>query len=498
MKTAISLLAIALCGTTAMAMVQKEQSEVWNPARSMTTSSNGVIQVNVANADEPAQTGRFTIGMDDGRRLLYGHGGSPWSTYIRMRVDGMLYAPGDNGGTYDDLMTLVDAPTLMGDGSITTSWSVGEVMLTQILQPVMLVDQATVRIEYQVALPSGASAHELGLLLELDTMVNGNDAAPILTDLGYGAVETCMSDPVPAIWQAFEQDPTQPDSLLIACGQLEGNGAVPPDMFAIGAWGALYNGTWDYACSGSPYGDSGALLQWDLGTMTGGESTMVRTYYGSCGVVTSEEGDLTLTLGGVSQLSCEGEEWSPNPFPANVIVSNTGTAVCEDVMVEIIPAPGLTVVGSTLIPLGNLAPGIGAPISFALSPDGTICDQYLLFSVEVVSATCEPAMVQRRVWVPCCDVASADEQPLAYDLRQNYPNPFNPTTSIEFELEDPGFAKLSVFDVSGRSLVVLANGLYDRGSHSFTFDGTGFDSGIYFYSLETAAGVQTRKMVLVK
>jgi hypothetical protein len=88
--------------------------------------------------------------------------------------------------------------------------------------------------------------------------------------------------------------------------------------------------------------------------------------------------------------------------------------------------------------------------------------------------------------------------PSSYSLRQNYPNPFNPVTQIEFEVPVASEIRLEVFDVLGRSVRVLADGLYGAGAHSVSFDASDLPSGLYMYRLTSADYVQTRSMQLVK
>jgi uncharacterized repeat protein (TIGR01451 family) len=90
------------------------------------------------------------------------------------------------------------------------------------------------------------------------------------------------------------------------------------------------------------------------------------------------------------------------------------------------------------------------------------------------------------------------EIPEGFNLDQNYPNPFNPTTSISFDLPEASAVKLSVFDVLGREVAVLANGKMNAGNHAVSFDAAGFESGMYIYRLETASHTLTRSMVLMK
>lgn len=78
-------------------------------------------------------------------------------------------------------------------------------------------------------------------------------------------------------------------------------------------------------------------------------------------------------------------------------------------------------------------------------------------------------------------------QPANCTLSQNYPNPFNSSTVISFELPESGPIKLSVHDISGRLVRVLAEGNYAAGKFQVTMHADGLPSGIYHYLL-TAGG----------
>jgi len=91
-----------------------------------------------------------------------------------------------------------------------------------------------------------------------------------------------------------------------------------------------------------------------------------------------------------------------------------------------------------------------------------------------------------------------EEVPDGYVLEQNYPNPFNPQTTIQIRLPEAGEVRLAVYDVLGRQVRVLAQGVLSQGTHHYTFDATDLASGIYFYQLESASEVLTRTMILMK
>ncbi len=86
----------------------------------------------------------------------------------------------------------------------------------------------------------------------------------------------------------------------------------------------------------------------------------------------------------------------------------------------------------------------------------------------------------------------------SYKLMQNYPNPFNPTTVIEYQIPQQGLVSLKVFDILGREVATIVNGVQTAGTHSITFDGSKLSSGVYFYSLKTGNFFGVKKLILMK
>ena len=88
--------------------------------------------------------------------------------------------------------------------------------------------------------------------------------------------------------------------------------------------------------------------------------------------------------------------------------------------------------------------------------------------------------------------------PDKFSLFQNYPNPFNPATTIKFDIRTPAFTKLTVFDVLGREIQTLVNEELKTGSYSLVFDGSEYNSGVYFYRLASGDFTETKGMLLIK
>jgi hypothetical protein len=85
-----------------------------------------------------------------------------------------------------------------------------------------------------------------------------------------------------------------------------------------------------------------------------------------------------------------------------------------------------------------------------------------------------------------------------FNLSQNYPNPFNPTTSISFNVPSTTELLLKVFNILGKEVASVVNGVFQSGSHTVSFDASNLTSGTYFYQLITPASIITKKMTLLK
>ncbi len=83
-------------------------------------------------------------------------------------------------------------------------------------------------------------------------------------------------------------------------------------------------------------------------------------------------------------------------------------------------------------------------------------------------------------------------------LYQNYPNPFNPTTQLSFRLSSPANARLTVYDLLGRELSVLADEPFGSGHHEVSFDASGLTSGVYLYRLTSDGTLRQRRMLVLK
>lgn len=90
-------------------------------------------------------------------------------------------------------------------------------------------------------------------------------------------------------------------------------------------------------------------------------------------------------------------------------------------------------------------------------------------------------------------------------LGSNYPNPFriDSRTSIPYTLDADGAVRLAVYDMLGRRLRTLVDDSQSAGAKLAEWDGRDdlgnvLPAGVYTYRLETASGVLTRTLTIVK
>jgi len=82
------------------------------------------------------------------------------------------------------------------------------------------------------------------------------------------------------------------------------------------------------------------------------------------------------------------------------------------------------------------------------------------------------------------------------DLSQNYPNPSRGETVINYSLSTPSRTNLSLFDVNGRLVKVLVNGVKEAGTHTLRLNGGSLTAGVYFYRLQTGNFSAVKRMVV--
>lgn len=89
---------------------------------------------------------------------------------------------------------------------------------------------------------------------------------------------------------------------------------------------------------------------------------------------------------------------------------------------------------------------------------------------------------------------SVGPDPSTFSLSQNSPNPFAGWSTFHFELSRSAPVHLALFDVRGRRVRVLVDGLVSAGRHRVTLGADRLAAGVYFYRLRVG-GEDGRELV---
>tara|TARA_Y100000817_G_scaffold140121_1_gene109874 strand:- start:52 stop:537 length:486 start_codon:yes stop_codon:yes gene_type:complete len=88
--------------------------------------------------------------------------------------------------------------------------------------------------------------------------------------------------------------------------------------------------------------------------------------------------------------------------------------------------------------------------------------------------------------------------PTEISLGNAYPNPFNPSTTISYDISSDMNVSINVYDVRGRMVAELVNGMTDQGRYEVMWNADNHSTGIYFVQLVAGNTTKTQKIMLVK
>lgn len=100
--------------------------------------------------------------------------------------------------------------------------------------------------------------------------------------------------------------------------------------------------------------------------------------------------------------------------------------------------------------------------------------------------------------------SAVGDAPSAYHLAPAYPNPFNPSTTIAYYLSQAAVVHLTVFDLKGRLVCSLRDGVSeDAGRREAIWNGCDdrghlVPGGVYMYRLRAGDYQAIKSMTLVK
>ena len=88
--------------------------------------------------------------------------------------------------------------------------------------------------------------------------------------------------------------------------------------------------------------------------------------------------------------------------------------------------------------------------------------------------------------------------PNHYQLYPVFPNPFNPVATIKYDIPEIAYIKIEVFNVLGKRIETLKQGLQTPGIYQIQWDGSNQSSGLYLIRMSSENINFTEKVMLVK
>ncbi len=108
------------------------------------------------------------------------------------------------------------------------------------------------------------------------------------------------------------------------------------------------------------------------------------------------------------------------------------------------------------------------------------------------------AIAPGRIWIRGLSI---DEKNTVddYAIIDAYPNPFNQTINISFSLKHAQNIRIEVFDLNGKNIILLVNGVLNSGKHFIKWvPSNNVVSGIYLLSFNKGDKIDTRKIIYLR
>lgn len=294
---------------------------------------------------------------------------------------------------------------------------------------------------------------------------NGAGGSNILTGT-YDGIFRSTNDG--ALWQSVDPIAMPLDFIAVP------NGSGGDNIFAGG-----FNGVWKSTNYGQTWGTSGlGVVVQELASTANGANVFAASDV--FGVYRSTDGGATWALvnDGLSDLSIVA---LLSPDGANLFAAGAG---------------GVFLSTNHGASWSSVSDGLtsGGP-SLALSPDGST----LIAGTAGFGVWKRPIseMIQTAVGV------SASSAPAGIVLQANQPNPFSAGTTIQYRLVKQTPVRLVVYDMAGRTVRTLVDGVESAGERRTTWDGrdesgSPASAGMYVYRLDAGGVSLTRKMSLLR
>ena len=257
--------------------------------------------------------------------------------------------------------------------------------------------------------------------------------------------------------------PGDPNDTVCVVFNAVSNGTLDSVRVAIRRAGSMKGGVWQYSGKrgGSPLGTP--LVTNISAQVTETPSVPYPVPWPNWGVVDLSSQNISTSSSFAVAFVNEGQDGSTMPR----------------VMVTESPIPSQI---SSLTYVADANPG------WFYIPSNSAGDSVFTYLIRAYVSVSNPAGVKQTV----------ELTPREFSLSQNFPNPFNPSTKIRYVLPSQSYVSLKVYDLLGKEIATLVDGVQSAGEQSIDFTAYNIPSGIYFYTLRAGNFIETKKMIVLK
>ena len=163
--------------------------------------------------------------------------------------------------------------------------------------------------------------------------------------------------------------------------------------------------------------------------------------------------------------------------------------------------------------VGGFAPGLvsgtARTLSIHFDDTGATPEQYYTASLTITSAdeplpgaTARPNLVVTLRAFPSSTTDATDALPVALAFLPARPNPLGDGTTMRFELPRAQRVSLQLFDLSGRRVAALAEGMREAGRHDVRWNATDdhgvrVGAGLYFARFSTPGLERSQRLIVL-
>lgn len=368
---------------------------------------NGYIKLRVKNSN-----GHYVLGTtggnpesdtDNDKKLIFGFPGGSSTSKSTIVIDGAINEYGESSFT--------TAPTYSEVAKSSTSTVYyGNVSVTQVLSFVRNVStnrDDVLEVKYVVS-NEDTQAHNVGVRIMIDTMLDGNDDAPFrVAGVGPVTTETTFEgDNIPQYWQAFDSL-SEPKVVSQGSFLRDGDATNNPDKVQFCRWDGIKAKLWDYETTdGRNNGDSAVGITWNEKALAPGETRNYCTYYGLSELTQNTEPPLSVSVYGdsiITAMKVDQTTGDPvyNEITVTAYVENIGDEATHNTYAKLVLPRKMSVVdGTAVTTIGTLDANSSKQITWKVKTAGDIAVGDYKIKVQCGCDETSEKEVERKVTIP--------------------------------------------------------------------------------------------------